>query len=121
MPAKKRTGSAYGISVAVTSDAIEAFIGAVATFTRTGDSDQEVEYDFCPNCGTTIRWRVARMPNCVVFAGGALDDMAQVTIGGEMYTKDALPWARLGCEITCSSAPDESFRAELAQRAAQGR
>ena len=115
---KKRTGSAYGVSIAADNEAVEKFTGATTTFTRLGDSGQKVEYDFCSKCGTTIRWRVARMPNRVVFAGGALDDMTQVTIGGEMYTKDALPWVRLGCEISCSSAPDEAFRAELARRAA---
>jgi hypothetical protein len=116
---KKRTGSAYGLSVAVDIDAVQTFTGAVTTFTRVGDSGKTVDYDFCPNCGTTIRWRVGRMPNRVVFAGGALDDTSQLKIRGEIYTGEALPWARFACDLSCSGAPEEEFRAELAKRLQQ--
>jgi hypothetical protein len=114
---KKRTGSAYGISVAAAADAVETFTGAITTFTRVGDSGQTVDYDFCPSCGTTVRWRVGRMPNRIVFAGGALDDATQLQICGEIYTADALPWARFRCELSCSGAPDEEFRLGLARSA----
>jgi hypothetical protein len=115
---RKRTGSAYGISVVVDAGEVESFAGAITTYTRTGDSGLTVDYDFCPNCGTTVRWRVGRMPSGVVFAGGALDDTSALQIGGQIYTDDALPWARFGCELSCGHAPDEPFRAELARRAA---
>jgi hypothetical protein len=58
------------------------------------------------------------MPNRVVFAGGALDDTTQLQIRGEIYATDALPWARFQCELSCSGAPDEEFRVELARGAA---
>jgi len=115
---KKRTGSAYGLSVVVDADGVHTFTGAVTTFTRVGDSGRVVEYDFCSNCGTTVRWRVGRMPNRVVFAGGALDDKSKLKIGGEIYTSEALPWARFACDLSCPGTPDEEFRVELARRAA---
>ena len=51
---KKRTGSAYGISLAVDDDAVEKFAGVTTVFTRIGDSGNKVDYEFRPNCGTTV-------------------------------------------------------------------
>jgi hypothetical protein len=116
-PCKKRTGSAYGISVAVYDEAVERFEGVTTIFSRLGDSGKKVDYEFCPSCGTTIRWRVEYISNRQVFAGGALDDPKRIEIGGEMYTTDALPWARLGCELSRPSKPDDAFRSELIKRA----
>jgi hypothetical protein len=46
----------------------------------------------------------------LVFAGGALDDMTALTVIAEMYTDDAMPWARLDCELSRPKAPDDAFR-----------
>jgi hypothetical protein len=114
---KKRTGSAYGISLPVDDDAVEKFEGTTTVFTRIGESGKKVDYEFCSNCGTTVRWRVERIGNRQCFAGGALDDLAQIEVGGEMYADEALPWARLGCEISVANAPDANFISELRKRA----
>jgi hypothetical protein len=97
---KKRTGSAYGVSVVVEKTAVQEFSGATRTFTRIGDTGNEVQYEFCPNCATTLRWHVDILPNRQVFAAGAFDDMRQFTVIAEMYTDDAVPWALLGCELS---------------------
>jgi hypothetical protein len=113
---KKRTGSAYGLSVMVESDDVAAFSGQTRTYTRSGESGKEVHYEFCPQCGATIRWRIDIVPNRQVFAGGAFDDIREFNVVGEMYTGMALPWARLGCDLTRSGAPDDNFRASLIER-----
>ena len=64
----------------------------------------------------TVRWRVERIGNRQCFAGGALDDPAQIEVGGEMYADEALPWARLGCEISVPNAPDANFISELREK-----
>jgi hypothetical protein len=46
----------------------------------------------------------------LVFAGGAFDDMTALTVIAEMYTDDAMPWARLDCELSRPKAPDDAFR-----------
>jgi hypothetical protein len=97
---KKRTGSAYGVSVVVEKTAVQEFLGATRTFTRIGDTGNKVQYEFCPNCATTLRWHVDILPNRQVFAAGAFDDMRQFTVIAEMYTDDAAPWALLGCELS---------------------
>jgi hypothetical protein len=110
---KKRTGTAYGISLAMNEDAVKEFIGQTRTFTRTGESGKQVRYEFCPNCGTTVRWHVELIANRQVFAGGTLDEPECLKIDGEMYTDAALAWARLGCELSRPGAPDENFRSAM--------
>ena len=113
---KKRTGSAYGLSVVMEKSAVKSFVGDVKTFLRKGDSGNAVEYDFCPKCGTTIRWRLAVMPSREVYALGTIDDPGQFEIDGEYYVDSALPAARLGCDLVCPAAPDNTFRETLVER-----
>ena len=117
---KKRTGSAYGISVAIEDSDLEEFHGEIRTFTRIAETGNPVEYDFCPVCATTVRWRVAALRGRQVFAGGAFDKPSAFEMAGEMYTAEALPWARIGCEIVRSGAPDEAYRVAMITRTATG-
>jgi hypothetical protein len=103
--------------VPVEDDAVVAFDGGTKVFTRAGDSGKKVDYEFCPACGTTVRWRVERIGNRQCFAGGALDDATQIEIGGEMYADEALSWARRECPISFPLAPEPNFLKELSQRA----
>jgi hypothetical protein len=115
---KKRTGSAYGISVVIENDALLRFGGETQTFKRVAESGKPVEYDFCPACASVIRWRVAALQGRQVIAGGTFDDPDRLEIAGEMYTANALPWARIGCEITTSGEPDATYRSALAKKTA---
>ena len=113
---KKRTGTAYGVSVAIEDPDLEEFHGEVRTFTRIGETGNPVEYDFCPVCATTVRWRVAALRGRQVFAAGAFDTPSAFEMVGEMYTAESLPWARIGCEIVRPGAPDEAYRAAVIAR-----
>jgi hypothetical protein len=113
---KKRTGSAYGVSVMVEDDGVKEFVGETKIFTRAGESGKQVHYEFCPNCGSTIRWRVEIIPHRQIFAGGAFDRMREFNLVGEMYTDMAIPRARLGCDLSRPGAPDEEFRNALIER-----
>jgi hypothetical protein len=90
--------------------AVQEFTGTTVTFTRPGDSGKQVHYEFCPRCGTTIRWRVELISNRHVYAAGTLDDPTAIKVASEMYTDDALPFARLDCELSCPGAPDDNLR-----------
>jgi hypothetical protein len=118
---KKRTGSAYGISVVIENAALLQFHGETRIFKRIAESGKSVEYEFCPVCGSMIRWRVAGLQDRQVLAGGAFDDPGAFEIAGEMYTANALPWARIGCEITTAGEPDASYRSALVKKAAKSK
>ena len=76
---------------------------------RHGDGGKVGTYEFFPICGTTVRWK-ADLINRFVFAGGALDEPAAIPVVAEMYTEEALQWARIGCELAQTKAPDDAFR-----------
>jgi hypothetical protein len=114
---KKRTGSAYGVSIAVNKASVRTFVGETRSFSRTGKSGNPVRYDFCPNCGTTLRWHVDIVPNREMFAAGTLDTVDHLRVHAEMFTDEALPWALLNCELSCRGGPDDDFRASMVARA----
>ena len=118
---KKRTGSAYGISMMFDNTSVKQFVGETKTYSRSGDSGNTVRYEFCPSCGTTLRWYVDIVPNRQAFAGGAFDDLTSVNISGEMYTNDALAWARIGCELSWPKGTDEAFRKAMIAKASSSR
>lgn len=118
---KKRTGSAYGISVVIENAALLNFHGETRTFKRIAESGNPVEYDFCPTCASVIRWRVTALRDRQVIAGGAFDDPRAFEIAGEMYTANALPWARIGCEVTTAGEPDAAYRSALIEKTTTGR
>ena len=113
---KKRTGSAFGISIVVDDRMVVAATGATRTFIRTGESGKPVHYEFCPECGTTVRWRVELIGNRYVYAAGTLDDPFAIEVVAEMYTAQALPGARFGCELTREGAPDDAFRKAVTEK-----
>ena len=113
---KKRTGSAYGLSVMIDNSSLTEFTGETRTFTRRGESGKPVHFEFCPECGTTVRWRIDIVPNRQVFALGAFDEPGQFRVVGEMYAEFALPWARLGCDLVRPGAPDDPFRKALVSK-----
>ena len=113
---KKRTGSAFGISIVVDDRMVVAATGATRTFIRTGESGKAVHYEFCPECGTTVRWRVELIGNRYVYAAGTLDDPSAIEVVAEMYTAQALPGARFGCELARAGAPDDAFRKAASQK-----
>ena len=119
---KRRTGSAYGLSVLCNSAGVKEFKGDTRKFSRKGDSGQSVHYEFCPTCGSTIRWRVDVLPGRVAFAGGAFDEFHTLDLkpASEMYTNLALAWTKLGCGLSSAMAPDDAFRKQMIRVRAGG-
>lgn len=107
---KKRTGSAFGVTVMVEKQQVAAFTGERRIYARVGDSGNKVKYEFCPNCATTLCWHINIVPERLAFAGGAFDDMRALNLVAEMYADDALSWSRLNCKLSRPQAPDDDFR-----------
>jgi len=114
---KKRTGSTFGVSVVVDDANLLEFHGETKTFTRVAESGRPVDYEFCPGCATTLRWRIEKFPHRMIFAGGSFDDMRLLPAAGEMYIERALDWARPRCALSRSGEPDAEFGAALIERA----
>ncbi|MEM9069158.1 MAG: GFA family protein [Myxococcota bacterium] len=65
---QKRTGSAFGVQVKIPNERVR-IEGTFKVFERRGEG--VVTLHFCPECGSTVYWRLDGMPDVVVIAAGA--------------------------------------------------
>jgi len=72
---KRRSGSAFSFNArfAVENVSIQ---GRAAEFTRIGDDGGHVTYAFCPDCGTTVHYRIDQQPGVVAIPVGAFADLS---------------------------------------------
>lgn len=91
---QKRSGSAFGVSVRVPTEAL-TIEGAPRHHSRTADSGNTILTDFCGDCGTTILSYGDARPQMRVIMAGTLDDPSQVAIQANIWTNSAQPWVHL--------------------------
>jgi hypothetical protein len=72
---KRRSGSAFSWNARFPEDAV-AITGRATVFTRTGDEGGHVIYSFCPECGTTVHYRIDTQPGLIAIPAGAFADAA---------------------------------------------
>ena len=70
---KRRTGSAFSFNARFAGDNV-SIEGRAAEFTRIGDEGGRVTYGFCPDCGTTVHYRIDDQPDLVAIPAGAFAD-----------------------------------------------
>jgi hypothetical protein len=69
----KRTGSAFGVSVYFDADKVAFTQGELRPHRLTSDAGRWIETGFCPECGTTVTWRLEFLPGLRGIAGGTFD------------------------------------------------
>jgi hypothetical protein len=72
---KRRTGSAFSNNARFAPENV-SIQGRAAEFTRIGDQGGRVTYSFCPDCGTTVHYRIDDQPGLVAIPVGAFADLA---------------------------------------------
>jgi hypothetical protein len=88
---QKQTGTAFRIVVAVPQPAV-SIQGSAKTYTRAGDSGQQVVNRFCPDCGSTVVIEPAALPGTAIIPAGTLDDTSWLKPTMEIYCDDAQSW-----------------------------
>lgn len=86
---QKRTGSVFGIAAFFDRDAVTVE-GDARAYMRPSDSGHAVVFHFCPDCGSTVYWEPARMPDLV--AVGSFADPAFPAPTQAVYTEFRHPW-----------------------------
>jgi hypothetical protein len=71
---ERRTGSTFGVQARFRNEQISDLVGRSAQYERVADSDNTVTFNFCPNCGATLHWRLSAYPGLTVVAVGAFAD-----------------------------------------------
>ncbi|RUV97628.1 MULTISPECIES: GFA family protein [unclassified Mesorhizobium] len=70
---KRRTGSAFSYNVRF-AEADVTIDGRALQFTRTGEQGGRITYSFCPDCGTTVHYRIDTQPGLTAIPVGTFAD-----------------------------------------------
>src|SRR4029453_15731938 len=70
---KRRSGSAFSYNVRFAEDDV-SIQGRAVAFTRIGGEGGRVSYSFCPDCGTTVHYRIDTQPGLVAIPVGTFAD-----------------------------------------------
>lgn len=68
---KRRTGSAFSFNARFAENDV-SIEGRAAEFSRTGEEGGRVIYSFCPDCGTTVHYRIDTPARSDRHPGGCL-------------------------------------------------
>ena len=82
------------VNLMVAADALHVD-GAVADFTKTADSGNQVTRQFCPTCGTQLFARSDTRPQFRVVRAGNLDDPSSIRPTMNIWSASAPTWACL--------------------------
>lgn len=91
---QRRTGSAFGVQARFARENV-AVEGRATPFTRAGDSGASITFHFCPECGSTVYWQPAKLPEVVVVAVGAFADPSFALPSVSFYEGRRHPWVAL--------------------------
>jgi len=91
---QRRTGSAFGVGVFYRSTQVDSS-GDYRTYVRQGDSGKDVEFRFCPNCGSTVYWLPEFRPGLVAVALGSFDDAQTILPSQSVYDAYRHSWVQL--------------------------
>jgi len=97
---QRRTGSAFGIQAAFTSDQIDV-VGRYSDYLRISDEADRKEhlFHFCPDCGGTVFYTEPTEPDLVVVAVGAFADPSFPPPTQSIYESRRHPWLAVPASI----------------------
>jgi hypothetical protein len=96
---QRRTGSAFSAQARFPDEAV-TIAGAARTWRRTGDGGGVAEFGFCPDCGSTVFYRIDAMPGLVAIPLGAFADPSFPAPTFSVYEHRKHAWvAVLGDEV----------------------
>ena len=88
---QRRTGAPFGVQSWFQRDQL-AITGQSAAYIRAVDNGNKVVYQFCPNCGSTVYWELARKPGMVVIAVGMFADPSFPPPRVSVWERRRHPW-----------------------------
>jgi hypothetical protein len=95
---KRRTGSAFSNNARF-PEAKVAFEGHSKAYARISDAGSKVTYSFCPECGTTVHYRIDAQPGLVAIPVGAFADLNfPPPFLSYYHSSRRYPWVGIGAE-----------------------
>lgn len=99
---QKQSGTAFSVVGVAKREALR-IVGALKTFTHPGSTGQDVNRQFCPDCGSPILTdtAAARKQGIIFFKAGTLDRTTDLAPTVHYWTSSAQPWFTLPEGVTC--------------------
>jgi hypothetical protein len=95
---RRRTGSAFSFNARF-AEAEVAITGRAKEFTRIGDDGGRVTYSFCPDCGTTVHYRIDMQPGLIAIPVGAFAELSFPAPAYSVYHESRRhPWLEIRAE-----------------------
>jgi hypothetical protein len=91
---QRRTGSAFGIQARFPEERVRVE-GREQVYVRRSDAGEERTYHFCPECGSTVYYRLASVPELVAVPIGAFADPGFPPPRVSVYDSRRHPWVVL--------------------------
>jgi len=93
---KRRSGSAFGISMYFRNERIVRITGDAVRYELTNQHDgSEQQRFFCKSCGSTVYWRVSTFPDLTGVAGGCFEKPYFGKPDYSVSGKNRLNWVKL--------------------------
>ena len=89
---RRRSGSAFGISIRAETPALRIVRGQVKVFTKSAESGVLLSRSFCPQCGSALFTHSASHPEYTYIQAGSLDDPAVVEPKQQSWLRSAVSW-----------------------------
>lgn len=91
---QKRSGSAFAAQARFPENAV-TIAGAARMRRKVGDGGGVAEFGFCPECGSTLFYRIDAMPGLVAIAIGAFADPTFPAPAFSVYENRKHPWVEI--------------------------
>jgi hypothetical protein len=95
---QRRTGAPFGVQNYYRGDQVR-IDGEAKAYKRVSDEGNDVETFFCPNCGSTVFLRLAKQPDLVGVAIGAIADPASAPPKWSVWEQSRHPWIDIAGDV----------------------
>ena len=96
---RRTSGSAFGISVRLEKTGFYVQKGNLGSYTKLGDSGNELTRHFCADCGSPIFTSSPVHRDFVYVKAGSLNDPDIVRLRHQAWTASAVAWARVPLDL----------------------
>jgi hypothetical protein len=95
---QRRTGAPFGVMHYHRADQVGQH-GQAKAYKRVSDEGNAVETFFCSDCGSTVFLKLAKRPNLVGVAAGAIADPATSTPTWSVWEQSKHPWIAITGDV----------------------
>ena len=95
---QRRTGSAFGIQARFAPHQVDV-VGRNSDYVRISDEGDERTFHFCPDCGATVFYTIAALPDAVAVPVGAFADPSFPAPMFSIYESRKHPWVAVPATV----------------------